>query len=1134
VRGGRCPPLSLVPPQGKTTTVIELIRRLVILGGSTVLACAPSNVATDNLVERLVALNRAVDRAGAGEGGRRARKGKLSKAARGRGGGAAAAGGAGAVRALRVVRVGHPARVSPSVLSHSLDALVQNGDEQALAREVRAELSALLQSRRGGGASKWREVSALRKELRKREEEATAQVLRRADVVVCTCVGAVSWALRSLSGQGRGFDTVVVDEAGQALEAACWLPLLRGRRAVLAGDHKQLPPTVKSEDARREGLGHTLFERLAAAYGDKVVHTLTTQYRMHQDICSWASTAMYDGRLVAAESAAQNLLADLPGVDSECELAAVPLLLIDTAGCDGFEESSNGEDGRSKANRGEAALAAAYLDELIEATTWGELSALPVVIDDAADDAGYQQPKKTDASSDRVFSLCEVGVIAPYNAQVTLLRERLAPYCARGLEISTVDGFQGREKEVIILSMTRSNPQHEVGFLAEDRRTNVAVTRAKRQCVVIADSETVGSRPLLASLLDHCSEFGLHRSASEFDVDVSAGVQNPLARRIPRSQIGRKAHAVADGRSDKQIAVDHSKADHHATHSDAEVESCKQRFRARLLQLTSPGEAAAAAAASNRLVFPPTLSSFERRVLHSLAEELQLQHESVGEGTERCIHIWQSSSKAGKVDGSGAEPRLQHVTILTVNAQDGNFDHYGETIVEPAPARLIPEVAGAVYSLDATVPPHTTTEQGADCAATSEPEPETDTSGVDSVSAPTIVDDSQSQSGAPPLIQWTVKHGKDTVTISAPCVLAALRAAVEVATGVTVEAQKLIAKGKTLTDDTDLAKAVGSRTRAKLLLMASPPHAHAHAQGQGQKRMSSGVATPRSQAKQPMLANPPQPTAADHAASSLRPRCEVTADRRPRGGSSSSSSTAAVLVETAPPGAANGDRSGQGVPASSRGDTAVAPPASNLSNGRIERVEAGDQPDTSMQAAVPAATTAATAAATAAAVAVGPLTEEERAERKRVKRQRQKTAKAEAAAADVAAAKAAAAKEDVDAVMKELGLATKPGCCAFVACGGAGLPGKQCKAKVGTFGQVCEFCRLKFCIQHFHAEKHGCAEALRAQGKAARMVVGGAAGLAMGDVRRGDLQRSLASRVGAAATERQRKAKPGKKKKKKR
>ena len=377
------------PGTGKSTTIVELIRRLVLLGGAKVLACSPSNIATDNLVERLAAAgpppsDRRKTTKGKGKGG----KGKARAPPKG----------------LRVVRVGHPARLLPSVLTHSLDVVIQAGDEKALANDVRHELDALLSgpAPKGGWARRRADIAALRKELKQREEAATAEAIRSADVVLCTCVGAVTWALKS----APEFDVVVIDEAAQALEAACWLPLLRGRRAVLAGDHLQLPPIVKSSGAASEGFGRTLFDRLAEMYGDSVVRMLTTQYRMNAKISDWASEQLYGGKLVAGDGIGDRVLCELPGVE-EAELTRSPLLLIDTAGCADCEETT--DEGGSKLNNGEVALVESYLDELLSYCGRGP---------------------RFSSTTGFGFGVSDIGVIAPYNAQVAALREQL-PNTAR-------------------------------------------------------------------------------------------------------------------------------------------------------------------------------------------------------------------------------------------------------------------------------------------------------------------------------------------------------------------------------------------------------------------------------------------------------------------------------------------------------------------------------------------------------------------------------------------------------------------------------------------------------------------------------------------------------------------------------
>lgn len=422
------------PGTGKTTVVVELVRQAVARGEH-VLACAPSNVAVDNLAERLV-------QAG-----------------------------------LRVVRLGHPARVHEAVRDVSLAHLVQEAPEQKLLRDVRREVDQGLRkvqkakSRHDRFAAR-NEVRALRTELRQLETAITRGMVDAADVVLATNVGAADALLAE-----RRFDLVVVDEAAQALEAACWIPLQLGRRVVLAGDHRQLPPTIHSDEAAANGLAQTLFERLAGStYAAVITRMLTVQYRMHERIMAWPARRLYNDRLAAAPTVRSHVLDELDGV-ATTEWTHEPLCFVDTAGC-GHDESVGDDDG-SKSNPGEAELVVRVVSALRDA---------------GVPDAG-------------------IAVVTPYNAQVQLLRQRLST--ANGLEIGSVDGLQGREKEAVVLSLVRSNEQGEVGFLAEIRRLNVALTRARRHLTVIGDSATLARHPDLRSLVEHMQQHAHYRSAFE-------------------------------------------------------------------------------------------------------------------------------------------------------------------------------------------------------------------------------------------------------------------------------------------------------------------------------------------------------------------------------------------------------------------------------------------------------------------------------------------------------------------------------------------------------------------------------------------------------------------------------------------
>ncbi|KAL3028608.1 hypothetical protein AAZX31_03G122100 [Glycine max] len=424
------------PGTGKTTTVVEIILQEV-KRGSKILACAASNIAVDNIVERLVP------------------------------------------HRVKLVRVGHPARLLPQVLDSALDAQVLRGDNSGLANDIRKEMKALngklLKTKdRNTRKDIQRELRTLSKEERKRQQLAVTDVLKSADVILTTLIGAFSKKLDSTS-----FDLVIIDEAAQALEIACWIPILKGSRCILAGDHLQLPPTIQSVEAEKKGLGRTLFERLAEMYGDEITSMLTIQYRMHELIMDWSSKELYNSKIKAHPSVTAHMLYDLEGV-KRTNSTEPTLLLIDTAGCD-MEEKKDEED--STFNEGEAEVTVTHAKRLVQS------GVLP----------------------------SDIGIITPYAAQVVLLKmlknkeDRL-----KDVEISTVDGFQGREKEAIIISMVRSNSKKEVGFLSDRRRMNVAVTRSRRQCCLVCDTETVSGDGFLKRLIEYFEEHGEYLSASEY------------------------------------------------------------------------------------------------------------------------------------------------------------------------------------------------------------------------------------------------------------------------------------------------------------------------------------------------------------------------------------------------------------------------------------------------------------------------------------------------------------------------------------------------------------------------------------------------------------------------------------------
>ncbi|KAJ6590950.1 P-loop containing nucleoside triphosphate hydrolase protein [Mycena vulgaris] len=509
------------PGTGKTHTLIEIIRQLTTTSPTNpkplrLLVCGASNLSVDNILERLLALPS--DEKGA---------------------------------KLKVTRIGHPARVMAhqGILDSTLEVKASRTEQAVLAKDVKNELETALGVLSGKGKGvkgkgprgaerrkMWDEVKALRKEYRQREGGVVNSVLSESQVVLATCHSSGGRQLRNME-----FDVVIIDEATQALEAVCWIPILKGKKLILAGDPMQLPPTVLSVDKKKKSslpqgsttkhtktepqlaspddgspaegdssdselsssteteaevsiakpkpprddpppkndkpampkksvpilqpprtLETTLFDRLEKMYGSSIKRMLQVQYRMHADICAFPSKTLYSSKLTSSSSVASHLLRDLPethadSADDEKEILGTPVVFFDTAGCEYFERTEGDGDEGSRCNENEATVVKNWVDQLIGS------GVLPT----------------------------QIAVISPYQAQVTLLTSLIRPQYGPGLEIGTVDGMQGREKDAVIISLVRSNETREVGFLKEKRRLNVAMTRAKRHLCVVGDSATV-------------------------------------------------------------------------------------------------------------------------------------------------------------------------------------------------------------------------------------------------------------------------------------------------------------------------------------------------------------------------------------------------------------------------------------------------------------------------------------------------------------------------------------------------------------------------------------------------------------------------------------------------------------------
>ncbi|KAL3878418.1 hypothetical protein ACJMK2_030771 [Sinanodonta woodiana] len=564
------------PGTGKTTTVIEIILQAV-KQGLKVLACAPSNIAVDNLVERL------------------------------------------ADHKQKIVRIGHPARVLPHIQKYSLDALLSSSEETRLVEDVRKELdsslSTLKKTRDRGEKQRLREdMKHLRKELMQREQTATRDILKRANVVLVTLTSATEDGPMKLLNEEH-FDLVVIDECSQALEAACWIALLRAPKCVLAGDHLQLPPTILSKEAAKEGLEVTLMERVLKLYCDKVMKMLTCQYRMNELIMQWSSDQLYQGKLVADQSVRHHLLRELPSV-TDCEETSTPLMFIDTTGCE-LRELDLPEE-ISKGNEGEADIVAAYVQKLIS----------------------------------NGLSPEDIAVIAPYNLQVELIRLRLSQQYPK-LEVKSVDGFQGREKEAVVISLVRSNPIGEVGFLAENRRINVAVTRARRHLCVIGDSETVSHDKFLKTLVEYLTTKGEVQTAHQY---IDAAIVNqgtvPLPEHLSdlmslRKTTTEKGAKPKTSYQEKRLRKKKDgKERHTSSFHDTTANSERTRKEGenleedeKVLEYQTLLEKFIKNSGQQVIEFSPSLSSHERYIIHVLSEKLGLLHCSKGIDEERHVVV---------------------------------------------------------------------------------------------------------------------------------------------------------------------------------------------------------------------------------------------------------------------------------------------------------------------------------------------------------------------------------------------------------------------------------------------------------------------------------------------------------------
>jgi ATP-dependent RNA/DNA helicase IGHMBP2 len=425
------------PGTGKTTTLVAAVKKLTETE-NTILVTAPSNTAADLLTERLVAEN------------------------------------------LSVVRIGNISRVDETIVRHTLEGQLSAHPESKNIKKIKiksAELRRIARSyKRKFGYDEKTQRDRLLKEAKDLsawandlEQRLIDEILDGAHVITCTLVGSAHSVL-----DNRKFRTVFIDEAAQALEPATWIPILKASRIVLAGDPFQLPPTVKSHEAKKQGFDVTLIEK--AIKHVEAVKFLDVQYRMNETIMGFSNRQFYSNQLKAHPSVSARVLVNFHDEKS--------VVFIDTAGC-GFDEKVHPEN-KSRFNPEEFYALREHLYQYLDAFT-------------------YEKPS--------------IGIISPYREQVLSMEKEIEndPLLTNiKLTVATIDGFQGQERDVIYISLVRSNTKSDIGFLTDYRRMNVAMTRARMKLIVVGDSGTIGNDTFYKSFLEYADTEGSYRSAWEF------------------------------------------------------------------------------------------------------------------------------------------------------------------------------------------------------------------------------------------------------------------------------------------------------------------------------------------------------------------------------------------------------------------------------------------------------------------------------------------------------------------------------------------------------------------------------------------------------------------------------------------
>lgn len=438
------------PGTGKTTTLVEAINE-TLMRESQVLVCAQSNMAVDWISEKLVD------------------------------------------RGINVLRIGNPTRVNDKMLGFTYERRFESHPDYPQLWAIRKAIRELRSNRKKGSESFHQKMDRLRSRAAEIEIRINAELFGEARVIACTLVGSAHRLL-----EGMKFGTLFIDEAAQALEAACWIPMKRASRVILAGDHCQLPPTVKSIAALRAGLGKTLMERIAENKPE-VVTLLKIQYRMNEDIMRFSSDWFYGGQV---ESAPQIKYRSILDFDH-------PITWIDTSN----EENQitiEGEDAPEASASTSSSASAANLNsdlnfkEQFVGESFGRINKAEAELTLLTLAEYFTKIGKQRVLGDSI----DVGIISPYRAQVQYLKKLIKKYeffkpYRRLISVNTVDGFQGQERDVILISLVRSNDEGQIGFLKDLRRMNVAMTRARMKLIILGNKDTMTQHPFYKKLWEY-------------------------------------------------------------------------------------------------------------------------------------------------------------------------------------------------------------------------------------------------------------------------------------------------------------------------------------------------------------------------------------------------------------------------------------------------------------------------------------------------------------------------------------------------------------------------------------------------------------------------------------------------------